>query len=188
MAVVRSPDFLRALIRETALATLIHQRRLTPSCGGQAPTAERTVGPARMIAESLTIPILGNPGALRRWRARRDSSRPQGEPTGIDCVRAEDPDHTIGGSIAVGDAVGSVQRFAKLRTVMPFCLSRPRGAAPSAAVSKGHQDGVARGRTHELDDAENRHPISSSSFCRIACLKLSKPIDSISTRPSPPTT
>src|SRR5947207_10745118 len=54
MAVVRSPDFLRALIRETALATLIHQRRLTPLCGGQAPTAERTVGPARMIAESLT--------------------------------------------------------------------------------------------------------------------------------------
>src|SRR5437879_7385395 len=54
MAVVRSPDFLRALIREIALATLIHQRRLTPSCGGQAPTAERTVGPARMIAESLT--------------------------------------------------------------------------------------------------------------------------------------
>jgi hypothetical protein len=41
-------------IRETALATLVHQRRLTPSCGGQAPTAERTVGPARMIAESLT--------------------------------------------------------------------------------------------------------------------------------------
>src|SRR5262249_15078253 len=40
------------------VATLIHQRRLTPSCGGQAPTAERTVGPARMIAESLT-PKLG---------------------------------------------------------------------------------------------------------------------------------
>src|SRR5439155_17246798 len=39
---------------ESALATLIHQRRLTPLCGGQAPTAERTVGPARMIAESLT--------------------------------------------------------------------------------------------------------------------------------------
>src|SRR5205823_5371368 len=33
-------------LRETALATLIHQRRLTPLCGGQAPTAERTVGPA----------------------------------------------------------------------------------------------------------------------------------------------
>ena len=56
MAVVRSPDFLPALNqRETALATLIHQRRLTPSCGGQAPTAERTVGPARMITESLTL-------------------------------------------------------------------------------------------------------------------------------------
>src|SRR6516162_5409010 len=54
MAVVRSPDFLRAL-NQRALATLIHQRRLTPSCGGHAPTAERTVGPARMIAESLTL-------------------------------------------------------------------------------------------------------------------------------------
>src|SRR6516162_8169018 len=48
------PIFCELSIRETALATLIHQRRLTPSCGGQAPTAERTVGPARMIAESLT--------------------------------------------------------------------------------------------------------------------------------------
>src|SRR3954462_9927790 len=48
------PLFCELSIRETALATLIHQRRLTPSCGGQAPTAERTVGPARMIAESLT--------------------------------------------------------------------------------------------------------------------------------------
>jgi hypothetical protein len=28
--------------------------RLTPSCGGRAPAAERTVGPATMIAESLT--------------------------------------------------------------------------------------------------------------------------------------
>jgi hypothetical protein len=40
--------------RATAFATLIRQRRLTPSCGGHAPTAERTVGPARMIVESLT--------------------------------------------------------------------------------------------------------------------------------------
>src|ERR1700739_177229 len=37
MAVVRSSDFLRALDEETALATLIHQRRLTPSCGGHVP-------------------------------------------------------------------------------------------------------------------------------------------------------
>src|SRR5262249_41082621 len=48
------PIFCELSIRETPLATLIHQRRLTPSCEGQAPTAERTVGPARMIAESLT--------------------------------------------------------------------------------------------------------------------------------------
>src|ERR1700730_18773209 len=54
VAVVRSPDFLRVPERVTALATLIHQRHLTPSCGGHAPTAERTVGPARMIVESLT--------------------------------------------------------------------------------------------------------------------------------------
>jgi hypothetical protein len=32
---------------------LIRQRRLAPSCGGHALTAERTVGPARMIVESL---------------------------------------------------------------------------------------------------------------------------------------
>src|SRR5437870_705016 len=71
MAVVRSPDFLRALIRETALATLIHQRRLTPSCGGQAPTAERTVGPARMIAESLTP----KPGIREQNRCKADLPR-----------------------------------------------------------------------------------------------------------------
>ena len=63
MAVVRSPDFLPAL-KETALATLIHQRRLTPSRGGQAPTAERTVGPARMIAESLAP----KPGIREQYR------------------------------------------------------------------------------------------------------------------------
>src|SRR6476469_2593923 len=54
VAVVRSSDFLRASKRTTALATLVRQRRLTPSCGGHTPTAERTVGPARMIVESLT--------------------------------------------------------------------------------------------------------------------------------------
>ena len=63
MAVVRSPDFLPAL-KETALATLIHQRRLTPSRGGQAPTAERTVGPAKMIGESLTP----KPGIREQYR------------------------------------------------------------------------------------------------------------------------
>src|SRR5690348_827775 len=46
--------FASSQLRGTALATLIHQRRLTPSCGGLALTAERTVGPARMFVESLT--------------------------------------------------------------------------------------------------------------------------------------
>src|SRR2546423_11663486 len=114
MAVVRSPDFLRALIRETALATLIHQRRLTPSCGGHAPTAERTVGSARMIAESLTpkpgireqnrpqsdgtlrgTDLVANGGIadmLRAWRAyRRDAFGPQAVIGGLKSRTAADP-------------------------------------------------------------------------------------------------
>src|SRR5262249_20407144 len=39
---------------QNALHTLIHQRRLTPSCGGFAPTAERTMDPARIFTQSLT--------------------------------------------------------------------------------------------------------------------------------------
>ena len=37
----------------SALHTLIHQRHPTPSCGGHAPTAERTMIPAKMCSESL---------------------------------------------------------------------------------------------------------------------------------------
>ena len=44
------------LKKANALHTLIRQRHLTPSCGGQVPTAERTLDPARMLRESL------NPG------------------------------------------------------------------------------------------------------------------------------
>ena len=46
--------FFASARRATALSTLIHQRRRTPSCGGHAPTAERTVGLARMIVECVT--------------------------------------------------------------------------------------------------------------------------------------
>src|SRR3954467_3489422 len=53
MAMVSSTDFLRASKRTTAIATLNHQRHLTPSCGGFTPTAERTVGPARTIVGEL---------------------------------------------------------------------------------------------------------------------------------------
>jgi hypothetical protein len=41
------------LIEQNALHTLIHQRHLTPSCGGHAPTAERTLDPARIIGREL---------------------------------------------------------------------------------------------------------------------------------------
>jgi hypothetical protein len=67
--VVRSSDFLRAPERVTAPATLIRQRRLTPSCGEHASTAERTVGPARMIVESLTP----RPGIREQNRPTADS-------------------------------------------------------------------------------------------------------------------
>src|SRR6516165_12102213 len=54
LALVRSLLVLRCSREQNALHTLIHQRHLTPSCGGHAPTAERTLYPARMFAESLT--------------------------------------------------------------------------------------------------------------------------------------
>src|SRR5262245_33496736 len=54
LALVRSLLALRCSTEQNALHTLIHQRHLTPSCGGHAPTAERTLYPARMFAESLT--------------------------------------------------------------------------------------------------------------------------------------
>ena len=54
LALVRSPLALLCSKEQSALHTLIHQRRLTPSCGGHAPTAERTMDPVRMFTESLT--------------------------------------------------------------------------------------------------------------------------------------
>jgi hypothetical protein len=50
---VRSPLALRCSTEQNALHTLIHQRHLTPSCGGHAPTAERTLDPARIIGREL---------------------------------------------------------------------------------------------------------------------------------------
>jgi hypothetical protein len=68
MAMVSSTDFVRASERTTAIATLNRQRHLTPSCGGFTPTAERTVGPARMFAESLTP----RPGIREHYRHLSD--------------------------------------------------------------------------------------------------------------------
>src|SRR5207244_81976 len=66
-ALVRSPLALRCSREQNALHTLIHQRHLTPSCRGQAPTAERTLDPARMFAESLNLdPELENTIGTRR--------------------------------------------------------------------------------------------------------------------------
>jgi hypothetical protein len=66
VAVVRPSDAWRAPERVTALSTLIRQRHLTPSCGGRAPTAERTVGPARIVGGSLTP----RPGIREQHRSK----------------------------------------------------------------------------------------------------------------------
>src|SRR6516164_2112840 len=76
MAMVSSTDFVRAsewttAIATTAIATLNRQRHLTPSCGGLTPTAERTVGPARTIAESLTP----RPGIREQYLPKADILR-----------------------------------------------------------------------------------------------------------------
>src|SRR5215468_7830832 len=68
LALVRSPLALRCSREQNALHTLIHQRHLTPSCRGQAPTAERTLNPARMFTESLILgpELENNQGQTRR--------------------------------------------------------------------------------------------------------------------------
>ena len=73
VAVVRSPEALRWSTEQNALHTLIHQRQLTPSCGGPAPTAERTLDPARMISRELEPRPL-DPGPGIRERPRLSSS------------------------------------------------------------------------------------------------------------------
>jgi hypothetical protein len=72
MAMVSSTDFVRASEWTTAIATLNRQRHLTPSCGGLTPTAERTVGPARTIAESLTP----RPGIREHYLERHSAFPP----------------------------------------------------------------------------------------------------------------
>src|SRR6478672_7635254 len=72
MAMVSSSDFLRAPERPTAISTLNRQRHLTPSCGGLTPTAERTVGPARISLESLTP----RPGIREHNRPKADMCSP----------------------------------------------------------------------------------------------------------------
>jgi hypothetical protein len=55
--------FCELSIRETALATFIHQRRLTPSCGGQARTAEAAwmqVSEVRRVLRGGSAPIRNN--------------------------------------------------------------------------------------------------------------------------------
>lgn len=75
VAVVRSPLALRCSTEQNALHTLIHQRHLTPSCGGHAPTAERTLDPARIIGRELDP----RPGIREQPGSGSDKSGPYSE-------------------------------------------------------------------------------------------------------------
>src|SRR4030095_315979 len=65
------------LKKASALHTLIRQRHPTPSCGGHAPTAERTMIPARMCLESLDRRpgIREQPGSIASVWPRTDDFR-----------------------------------------------------------------------------------------------------------------
>jgi hypothetical protein len=65
------------LLEQNALHTLIHQRHLTPSCGGHAPTAERTLDPARIIGRELDprSGIREQPGSKAAPKAACERSR-----------------------------------------------------------------------------------------------------------------
>jgi hypothetical protein len=60
---------LAVLERAKRASTLIQQRHLTPSCEGNAPTAERTLDPARMFTESLNLgpELENNQDPVRHW-------------------------------------------------------------------------------------------------------------------------
>src|SRR5215472_14219844 len=74
LAVVRSSLALRCSTEQNALHTLIHQRHLTPSCGGHAPTAKRTLDPARTIRGELDPRpgIREQPGSFSTFRVRAE--------------------------------------------------------------------------------------------------------------------
>jgi len=77
LAVVRSSLALRCSTPRSALHTLIHQRHLTPLCGGDAPTADRTLDPARMIKRELD-PTPGIREQAREGRVMLSQSRHAG--------------------------------------------------------------------------------------------------------------
>src|SRR5664279_450817 len=82
---VRSSQALRCLQGQSALYTLIHQRHPAPSCGGHAPTAERTMDPARNFkkrnfTESLTPdPELENSLGHKRTKQKTWTLSPEAD-------------------------------------------------------------------------------------------------------------
>jgi hypothetical protein len=95
-----------------ALHTLIHRRHLTPSCGGHTPTAERTLYPARMFAESLTPrPELENGQDPQRTLKLLRS----GSPTCASGPRAEV-------SRAVGSSPSQIMRSSNMVSIACCCF------------------------------------------------------------------
>jgi hypothetical protein len=75
VAMVRSSQALRCLQGQSALYTLIHQRHPAPSCGGHAPTAERTMDPARNFKkENFTERLDPRPGIREQPGSKAETS------------------------------------------------------------------------------------------------------------------
>ena len=134
----------------TAFATLIRQRHPMPSCGGLAPTAERTVDPARTIAESLTSdPGIREQKSARNCRLRRCSdfvrvlrdfhraraganekfSRPE---EGEACVTSPRVTATPNRGHDASSRQGGELSLAARGTAVALAFQRPRGSAAQA--------------------------------------------------------
>jgi len=115
---------------------LIHQRRLTPSCGGLAPTAERTVGPARMFAESLTP----SPGIENTIPSRPDI-----------CALMSTRLKLVRGTPTVANSIGCNPPPTLMRTIKPSPASSP--LCRQVCVRRGHLDLPWPGRAVGVADA-----------------------------------
>src|SRR5260370_28684307 len=134
MAVVRSPDFLRGLNQRDCACNIDPPASSYAIMRREAATAERTVGPARMIAESLTP----KPGIREQYRHKADI------PGCLLFVRFRGQS---GHQLAIARSgtpracaswgISWMLRIAKVSTVSESCSPRPLRAFGSAMLMIG---------------------------------------------------
>jgi hypothetical protein len=107
------------LKRASALHTLIRHRHPTPSCGGHAPTAERTLNPARKFLESRDRRpgIREQPGSIATEIGSPRDVRFSPESDRI----ADIPDGQIRPRRGANDLVGRARRPAAYRSTRVSC-------------------------------------------------------------------